>query len=83
VLRELEARAAREYISVEDLAARLLQDDPQRDLRLDRLLDHEFEAACLAEDETEPIPSIEEVRAILAKLPCSLAAEISAERDER
>jgi hypothetical protein len=83
VMRDLEARAAREKTSVEDLAARLLQDVAKNDRRLERLIDQEFEAECLAEVETGPVPTLEEVRAIMAKLPCSLAAEISAERDER
>lgn len=52
---------------------------------LDALIDWEYLAeveAEFAEDPT-PIPSLEEVRAALSRIPGSLTADIRAERDER
>lgn len=47
----------------------------------ERMLDAEFHAEC--EADPSPEVSLEEVRAILSKIPGSLAADIIAERDER
>lgn len=71
--RQLEARAVEQNTTVEDLAALLLADEP--------LLDTEYLAEC--EAETTPVPTMEEVLAITAKLPGSLAAGFIAEREER
>jgi hypothetical protein len=46
------------------------------------LIDHEFIAAC-ARQQGEDVPTIEEVREILAKIPGSLADEIIADREDR
>lgn len=47
----------------------------------DRLLDTDCHAEC--EAETSPEVSLEEVRALLAKIPGSMTADFIAERDER
>ena len=49
---------------------------------LDGLIDHEFVAAC-AIHSGEDVPTIEEARQILAKVPGSLAEEIIADREDR
>ncbi len=46
------------------------------------LIDDEFVSAC-APRQGEPVPTIEEVRAALAKIPGSLAEEIIADREDR
>jgi hypothetical protein len=50
---------------------------------LDALIDHEFVAECERETEGKDVPSLEEVRKLLAKIPGSLAQEIIAEREDR
>jgi hypothetical protein len=50
---------------------------------LDALIDHEFVAECESEIEGKDIPTIEEVRRMLSKIPGSLAQEIIAEREDR
>jgi hypothetical protein len=50
---------------------------------LDALIDHEFVAECEKEIEGKDIPTIEEVRQMLSKMPGSLAQEIIAEREDR
>jgi len=50
---------------------------------IDDLIDHEFVAECERELEGEDIPTIEEVRRMLAKIPGSLAEEILADREDR
>ena len=50
---------------------------------LDALIDHEFVAECEREIEGKDIPTIEEVRQMLSKIPGSLAQEIIAEREDR
>jgi hypothetical protein len=50
---------------------------------LDPLIDHEFVAECEREIEGKDIPTIEEVRQMLSKIPGSLAQEIIAEREDR
>ena len=47
------------------------------------LIDHEFVAECEREIEGKAIPTIEEVRLMLSKIPGSLAQEIIAEREDR
>lgn len=79
--RQLAAKAAAQHTTVDDLAARLLGDGGEGVSKLDLLLDHEYHAEC--ESDTSPVPTLEEVRAILAKIPGSLSADIIAERDER
>jgi hypothetical protein len=49
---------------------------------LEELIDHEFIAAC-ARPNGGDVPTIEEVREILAKIPGSLAEEIIADREDR
>jgi hypothetical protein len=49
---------------------------------LDDLIDHEFIAVC-GQSNGEDVPSIEEVREILAKIPGSLAKDIIADREDR
>ena len=63
------------------LAARLLADDVLPRPAAERLLDAEYHAEC--EADPSPAPTLEEVRAALAKLPGSLAAAVAAGRDER
>ena len=50
---------------------------------LDDLIDHEFVADCARETQGKDIPTIEEVRRMLSKIPGSLAEEIIAEREDR
>ena len=50
---------------------------------LDALIDHEFVADCEREIEGKDIPTIEEVRQRLSRIPGSLAQEIIAEREDR
>jgi hypothetical protein len=50
---------------------------------IDDLIDHEFVAECERELEGKDIPTIEEVRQMLSKIPGSLAEEIIAEREDR
>jgi hypothetical protein len=50
---------------------------------LDLLIDHEFVAECERETEGKDIPTIEEVRQMLSKIPGSLAQEIIADREDR
>jgi hypothetical protein len=52
---------------------------------LDDMIDWEYHAELEAEfaDDPTPIPSLEEVRSILAKIPGKLSDAIIAERDER
>src|SRR5262245_55166066 len=50
---------------------------------LDDLIDHEFVAECEREVEGKDIPTIEEVRRMLSKIPGSLAEDIIAEREDR
>jgi hypothetical protein len=48
------------------------------------LIDHEFVASCAQETEgREDVPTIEEVRALLAKVPGSFAQEIIEDREDR
>lgn len=56
-----------------------------RPLTLDDLIDHEYHAQLEAEFENDPDPgpTLEEVRAILSKIPGSLSADIIADREER
>jgi hypothetical protein len=84
VYARLAARAADEHTTVEALAARLLAADPldPPDLPFDdELLDTEYHAAC--EADTSPVPTLEEVRAITAKIPGGLTADIIADREDR
>jgi hypothetical protein len=50
---------------------------------LDDLIDHEFVADCARDTQGKDIPTIEEVRQMLSKIPGSLAEEIIAEREDR
>src|SRR5262245_1794947 len=50
---------------------------------IDDLIDHEFVAYCEREAEGQDIPTNEEVRRMLSKIPGSLAEEIIAEREDR
>jgi hypothetical protein len=50
---------------------------------LDDLIDHEFVADCARETQGTGIPTIEEVRRMLSRIPGSLAEEIIAEREDR
>lgn len=53
--------------------------------RIDRLTDHEFHAELEAEfaADPSPVPTLEEVRTITAKIPGNMAADIIADREER
>ena len=54
------------------------------DTIVEDLIDHEFVAYCARETEgREDIPTIEEVRAILAKVSGSLAQDIIEDREDR
>jgi hypothetical protein len=79
VHRQLAARAAEQNTTVDELAARLLAADVAP--RSESIFDTEYEAECAAD--TSPVPTLDEVRAALAKLPGSLSADIIADRDER
>lgn len=68
---------ATESAAVPPVDVRNSSDDP-----LDDLIDHEYHAECEDEDDSD-IPTLEEVRAILSKIPGSLTADFIAERDER
>jgi hypothetical protein len=50
---------------------------------IDDLIDDEFVAYCERETERQEIPTIDEVRRMLAKIPGSLAEEIIADREDR
>jgi hypothetical protein len=50
---------------------------------IDAFTDHEFVAECERAIEGKDIPTIEEVRQMLSKIPGSLAQEIIAERKDR
>lgn len=78
--RQLAAKAAAQNTTVDDLAARLLGDGKGLS-KLDLLLDHEYHAEC--EADTDPVPTLEEVRAALASIPGDMTADFIAERDER
>jgi hypothetical protein len=56
---------------------------PEEAAALEALIDHEFVADCEREIEGKDIPTIEEVRQMLSKIPGSLAQEIIAEREDR
>lgn len=75
----LAARAAELNTTVDELAARLLADGAAP--RPDRVFDTEYEPECAAD--ASPVPTLDEVRAILAKVPGSLAADAIADRDKR
>lgn len=79
VHRGLAARAAEQNTTVDELAARLLAADLGG--RPESIFDTEYEAECAAD--TSPVPTMEEVHAIMAKIPGSLAADIIADREER
>ncbi len=81
VHRELAARAAEQHTTVDELAARLLATEVLPMSMSDRLFDAEYYAECAAD--TSPIPTLEEVRAITSKIPGSMAADITADREER
>lgn len=81
VHRALVARAAEQNTTADELAARLLAADVGPTPAADRLFDEEYYAECAAD--TSPVPTLEEVRAIMAKIPGSLAADIIADREER
>ncbi|QDU18355.1 hypothetical protein [Urbifossiella limnaea] len=49
--------------------------------RSERVFDTEYEVECAAD--TSPVPTLEEVREIMSKIPGSLSADIIAEREER
>ena len=51
-------------------------------LKLEDLIDHEFIASCARPSGGE-VPTIEEVRESLAKIPGSLAEDIIADREDR
>jgi hypothetical protein len=51
-------------------------------LTIEDFIDHEFVEYCARQSE-EDVPTIEEVREILAKIPGSLAEDIIADREDR
>ncbi len=67
-------RATRQNTTVDDLAARLLGKDSVP-------IDADYHAECAAD--ATPVPTLAEARAVAAKVPGSLAADLIAERDER
>lgn len=79
VHRELAARAAEQNTTPDELAARLLAADLGG--RPESIFDTEYEAECAAD--TSPIPTLEEVREILSRIPGTLSADITADREER
>ncbi len=79
--RNLVLQAAKQNTTVDDLAARLLADTVADRDATDWMLDTEYHAECAAN--TTPVPTLEEVRAALAKIPGSISADIIAEREER
>ena len=79
--RNLVLQAAKQNMTVDDLAARLLADTVANRDATDWMLDTEYHAECAAN--TTPVPTLEEVRAIMAKIPGSFSAAIIADRDER
>ena len=78
---------------VQELVRDHIQASPEVDARdrdlaggtatVDDLIDHEFVADCARETQGKDIPTIEEVRRMLSKIPGSLAEEIIAEREDR
>ncbi|MEO2090467.1 MAG: hypothetical protein ABGY75_13360 [Gemmataceae bacterium] len=81
VHRQLAEKAAEQNTTVDELVARLLTDDLSPRPNADRWVDAEYHAECAAD--TTPVPTLAEVRAILAKLPGSLAADVIADREDR
>jgi len=81
VHRHLLARAIAENTTVEELAQRLLSLNAGTVDEVDHLIDLEFHAEC--EADTGPVPTLEEVRAILARIPTSLAADVITDREDR
>ena len=79
--RNLVLQAAKQNITVDDLAARLLADTVADRDGYDQMLDTDDYAECAAN--TTPVPTPEEVRAALANIPGNMSAAIIAERDER
>ena len=79
VHRELAAGAAEQNTTADELAARILISDLGG--RPESVFDTEYEAECAAD--TSPVPTLEEVREFMAKIPGSLTADFIAERDER
>ncbi len=76
---QLAARAAEQNTTAAELLAQLLAADLTS--RPDCRFDTEYEAECAAD--TSPVPTLDEVRAILSKVPGSLAADVITDRDER
>jgi hypothetical protein len=60
-----------------------VSEEPSTDL--DDLIDWEYHAELEAEEAADPTPppTLEEVRAILSKIPGNLSAEIIADREDR
>ena len=79
--RNLVLQAAKQNITVDDLAARLLADTVAARDGFDQMLDTDYYAECAAN--TTPVPTLEEVRAALANIPGNMTADFIAERDER
>ena len=57
----------------------------ETDSAIDRMMDTDFHARCEAEElaDEEPVKTIEEIRAMLACIPGSMAEAIIADREER
>jgi hypothetical protein len=79
--RQLVSRAAAQNTTVEVLAERLLAEGSLHRSAAEQLIDEEYHSQCAAD--TSPVPTLEEVRAVMAKLPGSLAADLIADRDDR
>jgi hypothetical protein len=75
VYAQLATQAGELNTTVDELATRLLQTDTA--VRIDA----EYHAECAADP--GPVPTLAEVRAVTAKLPGSLAADLIADRDDR
>jgi hypothetical protein len=55
----------------------------ERAATLDAMTDHEFVAECARVIGGNNVPTLEDVRQMLSKIPASLAQEIIAEREDR
>jgi hypothetical protein len=76
-------KLVRDHIQASPEVSARDEDSVEGTATLDDLIDHEFVADCEKETRGKDIPTIEEVRQMLSKIPGSLAQEIIAEREDR
>jgi hypothetical protein len=77
----LQARADAQGVSLDELLRLLFEAPNGKQENTDALLDWEYIAECAAE--ADPSVTLEEVRAVLSKIPGSMVEDFRRERDER